>query len=158
MSSFQPVKLGHSREFFAQFPQLFQGHAFSLPAAAAGARVADDAGIAADRISVHRVVYRAVAHPGFLHAADHRFKGLGVFADVAVQLHIADVARVGQGVIRGLQLNFLKGPDVVIDRHMEGICIIIPVGDAGDFAVDLFINPHEPAGKALGGGGQQSEV
>lgn len=44
-------------------------------AVAVRALVADDAGVAADRVAVNRVVDRTVAHTRFLHAAYHRLKG-----------------------------------------------------------------------------------
>src|SRR5699024_6300965 len=48
----------------------FKGHVI-LMASAAGALVPDDAGEAAHRVPVHRVVLRAVADALLLHAADH---------------------------------------------------------------------------------------
>ena len=72
------------------------------------ALVADDAGVAADRVAVDRVVDRTVADAGLLHAADELLKGLDILAGVAVQLDIGDVAAVGQRVVGRFQPDFSK--------------------------------------------------
>ena len=41
---------------------------------------------------------------------------------------------------------------------MEGVGVVIPVRHAGNDAILLFIDLHEPAGQPLRGGGQQGEV
>ena len=79
-------------------------------AVAVRALVADDAGVAADRVAVDRVVDRTVADAGLLHAADELLKGLDILAGVAVQLDIGDVAAVGQRVVRRFQPDLLKAP------------------------------------------------
>ncbi len=127
-------------------------------AAAAGTNIVDNAVIAAHRVSVYRVVYRAVADPRFLHAADHAFKGVDVLAHVAVQLHIADMARVGQGVEGRFLPDLFKGVDGIIHRHMEGVGVIIPVRHAGDLSKLLLVDAHKGAGKPLRRCGQQRKV
>ena len=102
--------------------------AIVLVAAAAGALVVDDAGVAADGIAVNGVVDAAVADACIVHAADDALKGVKVLHRVAVQLHIGDVTGVGQRVIGRLQLDLFNRTDVVINRDMEGICVVFPVG------------------------------
>ena len=150
--------MGHVGEFFPQLQQLFHADALSFPAAAAGADLADDSGVAAHRVPVHRMVHRAVAHAGFLHAADDGLKGGQVAGGVAVHFHVGDVAGIGQGVVGRFPLDLIKGADVVIDRYMEAVGVVIPVGDALDLAEDLLVDADEAAGQALRRSGQQGEV
>ena len=74
----------------------------SFVAVATGTFVPDDAGVAADRVAVDRVVDGAVADARLLHTADQLHEGFGVLAGVAVQLDIGDVPAVGQRVVGGL--------------------------------------------------------
>ena len=127
-------------------------------AVAVRALVADDAGVAADRVAVDRVVDRAVADAGLLHAADELLKGLDILAGVAVQLDIGDVAAVGQRVVRRFQPDLLKGVDVEVDRDVERIGIILAVGDAGDGAEAFAVDLDKPSGQPLGGGGDEREI
>ena len=39
--------------------------------------------------------------------------------------------------------------DVVVDRHMEGVGVVLSVGHAGDDAVLLLVDADEPARKPL---------
>ena len=117
-------------------------------AVAVRALVADDAGVAADRVAVDRMVDRTVADAGLLHAADELLKGLDILAGVAVQLDIGDVAAVGQRVVGRFQPDFFESVDVEVDRDVERIGIILAV------AVDL----DKPSGQPLGGGGDEREV
>ena len=127
-------------------------------AVAVRALVADDAGVAADRVAVDRVVDRTVADAGLLHAADELLKGLDILAGVAVQLDIGDVAAVGQRVVRSFQPDFFEGVDVEVDRDVERIGIILAVGDAGDGAEAFAVDLDKPSGQPLGGGGDEREV
>ena len=93
------------------------------------------------------MVHRAVTDARLLHAADDALKGVDVLAHVPVQLHIADVARVGQGVERRFLLNLLKGADGVVHRDVEGVGVVLPVGDAGDFPKLLLVDADKAAGQ-----------
>ena len=104
------------------------------------------------------MVYGAVADARFLHAADDALKGVDILAHIPVQLHIADVAGVGQGVEGGLLLNLLKGADGVVHRDVEGVGVVLPIGNAGDFAKFFLVDAHKAPGKTFGGSGQQGEV
>ena len=88
-------------------------------AVAVRALVADDAGVAADRVAVDRMVDRTVADADLLHAADELLKGLDILAGVAVQLDIGDVSAVGQRVVGRFQTDLLKGVDVDYLQSME---------------------------------------
>lgn len=129
-----------------------------LGASAVRAAVADEAGIAADRVAVDRMVDRAVADAGVLHVADDVLESLEVVLRVAVELDIGDMAAVCQGVIRSLLLYLLVGRDREVDRDMEGVGVVGAVGDAGDGAVLLAVDADEAAGKSLGGRGDEREV
>ena len=104
------------------------------------------------------MVDRAVADACIVHAADHRLKRLDVVGGVAVQLDIADVAGVGQRVVRRLLVDLVIGGDVKPHRDVERVGVIVAVGDARDVAVALFVHPDKPSGQALRRGGQQGEV
>jgi len=88
-------------------------------AVAVRALVADDAGVAADRVAVDRVVDRTVADAGLLHAADELLKGLDILAGVAVQLDIGDMAAARDGVERRLEADLLDDRHRFADIHME---------------------------------------
>ena len=135
-----------------------EGHAVVLLPAAAGALVADDAGEAADGVTVHGVVHGAVADALFLHAADDLLEGIQVLGGVAVHLHIADVTGVGQGVVGSLVGDLVVGGNGVVHRHVEGVGVVLTVGNTFDGAVLFLVDLHEAAGQTLCGGGQQGEV
>ena len=134
----------------AQFFQLGDADALTLTAAAARADVADNAGIPADRVTIHRMVNRAVADAAFLHVAHHLLESFQVLRRVAVQLDIRDVARIGQRVIGRLQTDLLARRDVVIDRDMERVGIELVVGDPFDLSIKFPVDPYEPACKPFG--------
>ena len=78
-----------------------------------GAGVADDAVVAADRVAVDRVVDGAVADARVPSCTRTIFSKASRFLRrVAVQLHIGDVAGVGQRVVGRLELDLLKGADI----------------------------------------------
>ena len=104
------------------------------------------------------MVHTAVADAGLLHAADHLLKGVQILQRIAVHLHIADVAGVGESVIGGLLLDLLEGGDGEVDGDVEAVGVEVPVSDAGDLPKALLVHPHKPAAEALGGGGQKGEV
>ena len=104
------------------------------------------------------MVDRAVADAALLHAADHLLKGLQVVGGVAVHLDVADVAGVGEGVVGRLDPDLVVGGDGVVHRHVEGVGVVLPVGDPLDGAVPGPVQLDEPAGQALRRGGQQGEV
>lgn len=120
-----------------------------LGAAALWAFIADDAGVAADGITVDRMVDRAVADSGFLHAADSVFKRLKIRLSVAVKLDIADVSAVGEGVVWSFPFDLVEGGELVVNRDMEAVRIIRTVGDAFYDAVFLRVDADEAAGKSF---------
>ena len=97
-------------------------------AVAAWALVVDDAGVAALRVAVYRVIYRAVADALLLHAADYLLECVEVLQRVAVKLDVADVAGIGQRMIGRFDGKFFKRVDGEIYRHMEGVGVVVPVG------------------------------
>ena len=85
-------------------------------------------------------------------------KGIQVLAGVAVQLDIGDVPAVGQRVVGSLQADLLEGVDVVVDRDVEGVGVVVAVGDARDDAEALAVHPDKSAGQPLCRGGDQRKV
>ena len=112
---------------------------FFLSPAALGTDVADYAGVAADGITVYRVVDGAVAYAAFLHAADNLLEGVKVAEGVAVKLYVADVPCVGEGVVGSLQLYLGESVDVVVYGDVEGIGVVFTVGDALYLAEALLV-------------------
>ena len=104
------------------------------------------------------MVDAAVADAALLHAADDLLEGLQVVGGIAVHLDIADVAGVGEGVVGGLNPDFIVGGDGVVHRHVEGVGVVLPVGDPLDGAVTGPVQLDEPAGQPLGGGGDEGKV
>ena len=99
-------------------------------AVAVWALVSNNAGIAADWVAVDRMVDRTVTDAGFFHAADELFKSVHVLERVTVQFHIGDVSAIGESMIRRFQADFIEGVDVKVDWNMEGVGVVVAVGDA----------------------------
>ena len=129
-----------------------------LSAAALGADVADNSRIAAYRVTVDGVVDRAVAYSAFLHAADNLLEGVKVLQRVAVQLNIADMSRIGKGMVGSLQLYLGKCVYLIVNRDMEGVGVILSVGNSLYLAETLLILSDKGSRKSLGGGGKQGKV
>ena len=70
--------------------------------AASRAAVTDYACVAAFRVAVNRMIYRAIAYADFFHIPYDLFKGAEVIERVAVKLNIADVSRIAQGMIASI--------------------------------------------------------
>ena len=68
------------------------------------------------------------------------------------------MAAVGQLVIGRLDCDFVEGVDIVVNRHMEGIGVIRPIGHTGNHTVFFLVYPNETAGQPFGGGGDQGEI
>ena len=96
--------------------------------------------IAADRISVYRMIYGAVTDAVIVHAADNCFEGLEVLRRISVHLYVADVACVCQIVVWSFNLDFLRCRNREIHRDMEAVCVVSAVRYALDFAVTLAVN------------------
>ena len=142
----------------AELLQLGKRHALALSASAARTYLADDAGIAADRVAVDRMVDRAVADAGFLHRADDRLERLQILRRVTVQLDVADVAAVGERVVGRLQGDLVVGGDIEVHRHMEAVGVVVADGHARDNAVAGAVDANEAAGKAFGRRGDERVV
>ena len=115
--------------------------------AALRAIIADDAGVAADGVAVDGMVDRAVADALFLHAANDLLECLEVLGGIAVELDVGDMTRVGQRVIRRLELDLIERVDGEVDRDMEGVGVILAVGHALDGAEALLVDADESAGQ-----------
>ena len=100
----------------------------------------------------------AVADACLFHTANQLHEGFGVLAGVAVQLDIGDVPAVGQRVVGSFQANLLEGVDVVVDRNVEGVGVVVAVGDARDDTEALAVNLDKSAGQPFCRGGNQRKV
>lgn len=122
-----------------------------LAAVAVRALVLDDAGVAADRVAVDRMVDGKVSHIRVVHGADDGLERLDVLRRVAVHLDVGDVARVLEGVIRRLDADFIDGADWIVDRHMARVRHVVAVGDAFDDAILFTVRALELTGGRLRG-------
>jgi len=129
-----------------------------LSATALRAHIADDAVVAAYRVAVNGMVDRTVTDTAFLHVADDRLEGLKVLGRVAVKLDVGDMTRVGERVIRCLDLDLLERIDWEVHRHMEAVGVVIAIGHAGDGAIAGAIHADETTGKAFCRRGEQCVV
>ena len=125
---------------------------------ATGADVADNAGISAYGIAIDGMVDGSVAYAHFLHGLDDVFEGLEVVERVAVHFHIADVAAVGKGVVRSFKTDLVEGIDGEVHRNVEGVGVVVPVGDARNVAEQLAVVLDESAGKTFGGRSDDGKV
>ena len=53
------------------------------------------------------------------------------------------MSAVGHLVERRFLPNLIKGVDIVIDRNVETVCIVVSVGHAGNHTVFLLVNPYK---------------
>ena len=56
------------------------------------------------------------------------------------------MAAVGESVVWSLQLDLIPGGDVVVNWDVEGVGIIFPISNAGDFSEFFSIHTDKPAG------------
>ena len=111
--------------------------------------VFNNAGVAADRVTVNRVVYGKVAHVGIVHGTNQSLEGLHILGRVSVHFHLSDVARSFQLVVRGLDADFIQSLNVVVYRHMGAVGHIISVGNSRNFAKFLAVCPLELTSSGL---------
>ena len=119
----------------------FKGSFPGFVSAAAGTGVTDDAGVSAGRVMVNRMVDGAVPDTGFLHAPYDVLEGIQIFQRISIQFDVCNVPAVGQLMIRCFQTDLVVGGNIIIYRNMERVGIIFSVGDAGDDAVLLLVDP-----------------
>ena len=91
----------------------------SLFSAAAGALVADDARVTADRVVVNRMVDRAVSDAAVVHLAHNAFECVDIRSRVAVHFHIGDVTAVGQIVVGRFQTDLVRRGNAVVYGNMD---------------------------------------
>ena len=126
--------------------------------AALGTLVVDDPGVAALRIPVDRMVDGPVPDAAGSHVPHEGLEGVDVACRIARQFDVRDVTAVGEGVIRSLNADLVRSTDVVPDRHVEAVGVVLPVGDSRDRPVTLTIHPHESPRQSLRRCGQGREV
>lgn len=97
------------------------------------------------------MVDRTVTDAGFFHAADELFKSVHVLKRVAVQFHIGDVSAIGESMIRCLQTYFIKGIDVKVDWNVEGVGVVVAVGDARNHTKTLAVDLDKSSGRPSAG-------
>ena len=142
---------GDAADSFKAFAVFFFSSAFR-------AFVADDSGESAFGVTVNRVVNRAVTYAGFFHAADYLFESVKVLLGVAVKFDIGDVACVGKSMVRCFSLDFIESADGIIYRNMEGVGVIIAVGNAGNLAEFFCVHANKSSGKTFCGSCKKGKV
>ena len=134
---------------YAKLTQLFNADCLAFTTTTAWADIINDAGIAADRVTVNRMVDGTIADTTFLHVTDNRFKGIQILCRVTIQLYIADMTAIGQLMIWCLKLNFPERSNRIIYRYVEGIGIVIPVCYTLNGTKAFPIQTDEASGQAL---------
>ena len=100
----------------------------------------------------------AVADAGFLHAAYHLLERLEVLGRIAVELDVRDVACVCKCMVRSFDLDLIEGVDREVYRHVEGVGVVVAVGNTLDNAEALLVDADEAAGQTLSRGSEAGEV
>ena len=118
-------------------------------ASALRANLAYHSRIAAVRVSVHGVIYRAVTYAALLHVANDFFERLHVVYGVAVELDVGDVSAVRERVVRRFELDLIECGDLVVDGNVERVRVVVPVCNAGDNSVLFLVYADESAGVAM---------
>ena len=121
----------------------------SFMSAAFGANVVDDAIVAAERVAIDRVVDGSVSDALLFHMADDLFEGIRVLGDIAIDFDIGDVSTGRQGMIRRFDVDLAEHADRIVDRDVEGIGVVISVGDALKLAIVLLVDADEAAGETF---------
>ena len=118
---------------------------FSLSSAALRALVPDDACVSANRVTVNRMVDRAVAYADFLHVPYDLFKGGEVVERVTVKLDVADVTCIGKCMLRSFNFKLFKSVDFKVNRNVERVGVVIPVGNTLDDTKALLVHLDKSA-------------
>ncbi len=127
-------------------------------ASALGADIIDNATIAADGVAVKRMVDRTISDAMGRHVTDNLLEGFGIVCHLAIELDVGNVTAVGKCVVGRFEFHLAEGADRIVDRYVEGVGVILAVGDFGDSAETLAVHAHEASGKSLGGRGDKREV
>ena len=137
----------------------FESDAFlAFMPSALGADIVDDAVVSAAGIAVDRMVDGTIADATFLHVADDLLEGIGVLGDIAIDFDIGDVSACRQRMIGRFDIDLAEHGNRIVDRDVEGIGVVIPIGDALDLAVALLVDADEAAREAFRRRGDDGEV
>ena len=153
-----PSECGHSWEFLSKFFELFARDGMAFATSAARANIANHAHESANRVAVHRVVDGAITDTDLRHVLHDLFESVQVLRRVAIEFDVADVASVGERMVRSFERKLLESRNLVVDRHVEGVGVVIAVGNARDNAKLLLVHAHEAAREAFSRRCKQAEV
>ena len=95
---------------------------------------------------VDRKIDSGVTDIRFRHATQDVFNGFGIVNRRRIELHIADMTGIGVFVIDTFTAHFFKGADRVTDWYMEGVAVILAIGNTRDDPVFLAIHPDKTTG------------
>ena len=95
-------------------------------------------------ITIYWVVYRAIADSFIMHFANYGFESVDVLRWVTIKFDISNVPSITEIVVWRLDINFIKGRNWIVNWHMEGIGIKIPICYALNFAKFFSINLGKP--------------
>ena len=80
------------------------------------------------------MVDRTITDADLRHVLHDLFESIQVLRRVAIEFNVADVASVGERVVRSFERELLESRNLVVDRHVEGVSVVIAVGNARDNA------------------------
>lgn len=142
----------HRGRFYAHKKLFYLLHAFYREAARADfftmamrAFVFDDAGVAADWVTVNRMVDGEVTHIGVVHSTDYILECFDVFGRVAIHLDVGNMTSIFECMVRCLNADFIDGFYRIVYRDMTGVRHVVAVRNALDDAVFLAVAALELA-------------
>ena len=89
-----------------------------------------DPPVTTDQALINGEVNPGVAEIGRRHVPDDLLKSFHVIHGRSVKLHIADMPRIGEAVVGALQVNLVITADLLFDRDMETIRVVLFIGNS----------------------------
>ena len=68
------------------------------------------------------------------------------------------MSAIGESMVRRFQADFIEGVDVKVDWNMEGVGVVVAVGDARNHTKTLAVDFDKSSGQAFCRGGDEREV
>ena len=109
--------------------------------------VFDNARVAADRVTVNRMVDGEITHIGVVHSADYVLECFDVFGRIAIHFDIGDMTSIFKRMVRRLNADFIDGFYRIVYGNMTRVRHVIAVRNALDDAVFLAVAALELAGR-----------
>ena len=122
----------------------FEWNSIGFAPSAAGASIVDNSVIAADRISVYRMIDASVTDASFFHVSYNTLKSSQVFGRITVQFYIGNMTGIGKSMVWSFNVDLLKSREMIIDRNMEAVGVVFTVGNSFDNSVSFSVRSKQP--------------